>query len=166
MKRLTIPARTVFAALCVAIATQAQAEKPAIQAWSELGYSCEDPKVELPNYRWLTGLHVAMYFAGSAVDPRYDLGLELPQADASADEAAAAAGRAFMAKVCDLDTSAIAKPQSETAADLNALAEAAAAKTMEMMQATISEEVPYRPFAQAGIFVPTRIPGDNYTAHL
>ena len=110
MKYFTAQASAGLFAIGLSIATPAYAEKPAIQAWGELAYSCEERKVELLNYRWLTGVHVAMYFAGSTVDPRYDLGLDLPQADTSADEAAAAAGRAFMAKVCDLDTSKIAKP--------------------------------------------------------
>lgn len=145
---------------------EAKAQKGStISAWVQIAYSCKNPKIKLHGFRNLTGLQVAMYFAGSKVDPRYTLEIDLPDAVGDADAVAAAAGAAYLKKTCDLDTSALT-PEAEASTDIAALAEAAADLAIGMMTRTVGEPQSYVPHAVAGRFVPTRIPGDVRTAHL
>jgi len=111
-------------------------------------------------------MHVAMYFAGAELDPRYELGLDLPSAKATPDEAAAAAGRAYLAKTCDLDAAELMPTGSDGGDDLSALADAAATMAVEMVTKTVGEKVGYRPSVTPGVYVPTRVPGDVSSAHL
>jgi len=160
---------TVFAFLATstaALSAPAHAEAPALEAWGKLARQCEEPKYDFYGYRGLTGMHMAMYFAGAELDPRYELGLDLPLPKATPDEAAAAAGRAYLSKICDLDAAELMLAGSDAGDDLSALAEAAATMAVEMVTKTVGEKVGYSPFAKAGVYVPTRTPSDVYTAHL
>ncbi|MEM1081796.1 MAG: vanadium-dependent haloperoxidase [Pseudomonadota bacterium] len=144
------------------------AKEPVIQAWSDLLFTVEESPVEDVNLlRLLAGMHLSMYYAGATLDPRYDLGTELPRADATADEAAMAAGRVYLSRYLDLDASALAPIEGYAARDdLQALANASAELAFDTVTATRGERSHYRPFVVPGRYVPTRIPGDTRTSNL
>lgn len=131
-------------------------------AWQNIGGL--DPEV-WPT-RALTGLFLSMYMAGVSVDDRYDLDVDLPSATGSADDAAAAAGRAYLEKFFQADVGDALPAPGDVDPPLDALAAAAADAAYELASRTVGDPVPYRPFAVAGRYVPTELPGDPMTAHL
>ncbi|NRA30306.1 MAG: vanadium-dependent haloperoxidase [Parvularculaceae bacterium] len=154
-------------AIVAATSNSVQAE-PAVQKW-EMAYWAAEPvaEPEVNRLRLMTGLFLSMYLAGAEVDERYELNTDLPAADATADEAAAAAGAAYLAKYFDTKVGRLGRVKGlARRSDLQALADAAAVMAFEMATATKSDPVKYRPFAVPGRYVPTQIPGDVRTAHL
>ncbi|MEO1658002.1 MAG: vanadium-dependent haloperoxidase [Pseudomonadota bacterium] len=161
--------RSFSGALCaLAFTTGAMAADPMIKAWEERALASEDPvDVPVDTYRLLTGLYLSMYLAGAEVDDRYDLDTDLPPAEATADEAAAAAGRAYLSAYFQTSPGRLGRvPKLNRRDDLQALASAAAEKAFGLVTATKSDPVPYRPFVVPGRYVPTRIPRDVSMAHL
>ena len=161
-------ASLVIAAGALLTAVNAQATEPAIKPWEDVLWSTEEwPEGEAGGTRLLTGLFLAMYLAGAEVDDRYELGVTLPAAEATADEAAAAAGEAYLKTYFKEEVGRWGKVRRlKRREDLQALAAASAKMAFEMVNATISDPVPYRPFTVPGRYVQTKIPADAYTAHL
>ncbi|MEO1042171.1 MAG: vanadium-dependent haloperoxidase [Pseudomonadota bacterium] len=150
------------------LVTAASAKEPAIQAWEERAYGAEDPvEADVSAYRLLTGLYLSMYLAGAEVDDRYDLNADLPSAEATPDEAAMAAGQRYLQDYFQTSSRGLGRVRRlDAREDLQALADAAAAKAFATVTATKSDPVPYRPFVVPGVYVPTLIPRDVEMLHL
>ncbi|MEM9839167.1 MAG: vanadium-dependent haloperoxidase [Pseudomonadota bacterium] len=140
---------------------------PAIAAWEAAVFEAEEfPSDDPDTLRLLAGLFLAMYYAGAEVDDRYDLGTDLPNAEATPDEAAAAAGRAYLNTYFKTNTRSLMRVRRlGRRDDLQALATASAELAYEMATRTVSDPVHYRPFTVPGRYVPTQIPNDVVTAH-
>ena len=161
-----------FAIACSAVllaqVNAAHADVPAIQKWEKLAYEAEAmPDVEVSGLRLLTGMFLAMYYAGAEFDERYELHTDLPTAKASADEAAAAAGHAYLNTFFGLDGRKLAKiKRYRRRDDLQALAQAAAELAFAKVTETTGERTPYRPFVVPGRYVPTGYTADTLTSNL
>ncbi|MEM6574623.1 MAG: hypothetical protein AAF736_10155, partial [Pseudomonadota bacterium] len=104
-----------------------QAKEPAIQQWEKLAYTAaEFPEVDVNRTRLVAGLFISMYFSGAAVDDRFELNTGLPDADATSNEAAAAAGAAYLLDHFQLDAAKLYDADGATdREDLLSLARAA-----------------------------------------
>lgn len=160
---------TSLASIAISYGTcLAQQEEPDIKTWESLAWTMDDSLAsDIRDTRLVTGLFLSMYLAGAAVDSRYDLGSDLPPADATPDEAAAQAGVEYLTVYLQLDAGDLAQiDRLDERDDLVALGKLAAAQAFEMVAATTGPRTPYRPFVVPGRYVPTQIPRDVSTSNL
>ncbi|MEM1380404.1 MAG: vanadium-dependent haloperoxidase [Pseudomonadota bacterium] len=164
----TIATLTIAALGSTSMLSAAAAEEPAIKAWEDLAWTAEDgPDVEVGSFRLLAGFYLSMYYAGAEIDDRYDLNTDLPSAEATPDEAAIAAARAYLNTYFNVDAGKLGRIRRYNRRDdLKALGDAAAELAFKTVTATTGERVPYRPFVVPGRYVPTEIPGDARTSNL
>jgi hypothetical protein len=159
---------TLLAALLVSFSATAAESWTSIAAYRhclEAADAAAGPAHPGPE-RETAGLYLAMFSAANRVHPGYRAFLDgLPAASGNEDRAAGLAGLAFIelatgdnhttANLRQAVESGLALAESE---QLERLAQAAAHAAVQRVDEVTGPTPPYRPFAAAGIYVPTTIP--------
>jgi len=168
--RLRAQAPALACALALALPAPSRAD--AVLDWNDIGVAAVAAARQLPpdGARTMAMLHVAMFNALNAIEPRFrPYGSALPvAADASAEAAAAGAAHGVLARLfpeqrAALDTalrSALQRLSDERGVEPGiALGERAAAHCMALRARDGAGAANvYRPAAQPGVYVPTALP--------